>query len=85
MPCTDHVMKIFVVDYRLNEECRHAGRVEKRMDADLTRLVIVRAEANAPALPALNPLSPADRQQRLALKINTANLFGQSLEGVERS
>jgi hypothetical protein len=85
MPRADDVMKIFVMDDRLNEEGRHSAGVEKRMNANLTGPVIVGAEPDASSLAALDAVSPTDREPRVFLEVGPMDFFSQRLEVVDRS
>src|SRR5205807_498440 len=54
----EHVVQVLVVDDRLDEERRYVRRVQERVDADLARHMVVRAEADGAPVLAPDLLSP---------------------------
>src|SRR2546428_1610756 len=76
----EDVVKIFVVDDRLDEEGRNVWSVQQRMDANLSRVVIVGAEADAAAFLADDLMSPSHLERRKFEEIRAVDIRGQRSE-----
>src|SRR6185436_3692152 len=61
----ENVVQVLVIDHRLDKVRRDVRRIEDRVDADLGRVMVVRAEADGAAALARDLLSPAHRQRRV--------------------
>src|SRR5205085_10465054 len=79
----EHVVQVFVMNDRLDDERRDVRRVQERMNADLGRGVVVRAEANRAAALARDLLAPADDERRNFGKVRAMDVAGQRLEVVK--
>src|SRR5438105_11859828 len=71
---TEHVVQIFVMDDRLDEVGRNVSRVQRRVNANLVRHVIVGTEANAAPRLALDLMAPTHAQHRILEKIRSMHL-----------
>ena len=65
MPGAEDVVKVFVVDDRLDEERRNLRRVQQRMDSNLGRVVVVGTEPDAAASLADDLMSPPHAERRM--------------------
>src|SRR6202022_589010 len=71
----EDVGKIFVVDDRLDEEGRDVRSVQQRMDANLSRVVVVGAEADTASFLADDLMSPPHAEGRVLDEIRAVD-FG---------
>ena len=76
----EDVVKIFVVDDRLDEEGRNVRSVQQRMDANLSRIVVVGTEADTAAFLADDLMSPPHLERRKFEEISAMDFSGQRRE-----
>src|SRR5258708_19367730 len=77
-----HVVYVLVMDDRLDEEGRNVRGVQDRMDADLARDMVVRAEANGAPILAPDLLPPENGQGRDVVEVRSPDLATQRLEAM---
>ncbi len=85
VPGSQHVMKILVMDDRLNEVAGNGRGVQGRMNADLGGSMVVRPQPYASPLFSVDSLTPADRQRLHVRKIVPPDLRSESFQVVERN
>src|SRR5258708_10132683 len=75
-----HMVYVLVMDDRLDEERRNVRGVQDRMDADLARDVVVRAETNGAAILTADLLPPEKGPGGDVVEIGSVELAGQPVE-----
>ena len=77
VPGAEDVVKVFVVDDRLDEKGRNLRRIQPRMNSNLRRAVIVGAEADAVTPLANDLMSPSHLERWVLHEIHAMDLGGQ--------
>src|SRR5437763_9065583 len=80
----EHVVQIFVMNHRLDDERWDVRRVQQRMNANLRGVMVVRAEADGAAAFARDLLAPSNDERRHFQKVRPMDAAGQRIEVMKR-